>query len=104
METLLEKNGSTLFLIDFEEGDYEYSVTFNLYEVTHWNIDTKEVEDSEQILKGKIKWDGDCHFWFEDGYLYLCGKEDLDNHKLVMDAIWNICSKKIKYFDSFLSK
>lgn len=102
MEILIEENGYVNYLIEFEEGDYEASVRFSVFEVSSWKGDNNEPLDSELYLKGFIKWDGCSHIWFgdENGYLHLCGKTYFEQHKRVMDAIWNVCSKKIKLWDN----
>lgn len=103
METLLQNDHGIDFLIDFEEQDFEISATFSVYEVTSWDGETGEPVDKERYLKGYIKWDGCSHIWFGEeegqGYIHLCGKRYFDRHKEVMDAIWEMCSKKIKGFD-----
>ena len=96
-EVLLEQNGVIEFLIEFEEGDYEVSVQFKVFEVTSWSTNEKVI-DTEKYLEGYIKWDGCSHIWFgdEDKYIHLCGVGAWKNHNQVMDAIWEVCSKKIK--------
>lgn len=105
MKTLIKDDEYIKFQIEFEEGDFEASASFTVYEVTSWDADTNEVLETEQYLKGYIKWDGCSHIWFgkENGYLHLCGKQFFENHKKVMDAIWDVCSKKIKSFDNELA-
>lgn len=100
METLIEENEIVLFQIEFEEGDYEFSATFNVFEVISWSVKTSAIFETEQYLKGYVKGDGSCHFWFgdDDGYIRLSGKDGIEKHKKVMDAIWSICTKKIKHF------
>lgn len=95
METLVKSGESPLFLIEFTEDDFEYSAVFNVYIVNSWIDD--EPEETELYLKGIVKYDGCSHFWFgeQEGYLHLCGKFYYEAHKKLMDAIWNICSKKI---------
>jgi len=102
MEVLIKDGDYVNYLIEFEEGDFETSATFNVFEVTSWNADNNEVLDTEHYLKGYIKWDGCSHIWFgdENGYLHLCGKTYFERHKQVIDAIWDVCSKKIKGFDN----
>lgn len=101
MEELIKEGDYVNYLIEFEEGDFETSATFNVLEATAWNPDNKEVSDTRHYLRGHIKWDGCSHIWFgdEDGYLHLCGKTHFERHKKVMDAIWNVCAEKIKYSD-----
>jgi hypothetical protein len=102
METLIKEDDTVLFLIEFE-GDFESSATFNVFEVLCWDGETNEVTGTEKYLHGYIKWDGCSHVWFgkEDnpGYLHLCGKGFFERHKQVMDAIWDICSKRIIGWD-----
>lgn len=104
METLIKDGDFIEFLIEFEDGDFELSANFNVFEVCSWSADTNEVSETELYLKGYVKWDGCSHFWFgeSDGYLHLCGKRYFEKHKEVMDKIWDICSKKIKKWDSSL--
>ncbi len=102
METLLKQNNKDIFLIEFEkdESDFEYSITFSVYEAISWNGINQVVEETELYLKGFIKWDGCSHLYFGDkGYIHLCGKVDFENHKKVLDAVWEVASKKIKNWD-----
>lgn len=92
--------GLANFLIEFDEGqNFETRAEFSVFEVTSW-IDDKPC-DIELYLKGTIKWDGCSHIYFgdENGYLHLCGKFYFDQHKKVIDAIWDVCSKKIIGFN-----
>lgn len=99
METLIEDNGTVLFQIDWTEVT-EHSVNFNVYKVTSWYAESGEISDSEHYLRGYVKWDGCSHFWFGDeGYIHLCGKGCFDKHVLVMQTIWDACSKKITKFN-----
>jgi hypothetical protein len=97
MEVLIKEGDYVNFFIEFEDGDFEASATFNVLEATSWDAENKEVLETEHYLKGYIKWDGCGHIWFgdEDGYMHLCGKSNFESLKQVMDAIWEICSKKI---------
>ena len=100
-ETLIEGNGHILFQIEFKEGSYETSVEFTVYEATGWAGDNNEIVDTEHYLTGYVKWDGCSHFNFgnNDGYMHLCGKHDWESLKDVMDALWEVCRKKIINFD-----
>lgn len=102
LEPLIQDGDFINFLIEFEKGDDETSVNFNVFEVTSWNADDNKPIDNELYLKGYIKWDGCSHIWFGDGdgYLHLCGKHYFDQHKKVIDAIWDMSSKRIKRFDN----
>jgi hypothetical protein len=100
METLIEEKEIVLFQIEFEQGDYDFSATFNVFEVISWTVESSKICETEHYLRGYIKGDGSCHFWFgDDGYIHLSGKDGIEKHKKVMDAIWNICTKKIKHFN-----
>lgn len=103
-EVLIKEGDHVNYLIEFEESDFETSATFNVFEVFSWGMEY-EVLETEHYLKGHIKWDGCSHIWFgdKDGYIHLCGKNYFESHKKVMDAIWDMCSKKIKYWDSEVS-
>lgn len=98
MEVLIKEGNLVLFQIEWEEGDFETSAMFNVEEVISYDGETEEVRETSHYLKGYVKWDGCSHYWFgsETGYLHLCGKSSLEQHKKVMDAIWEACSKKIK--------
>lgn len=102
METLISTDNYINFLIEFEEQDFEERANFKVYEVVSWTGDTSEPIDKELYLKGTIKWDGCSHIYFGDGdgYLHLCGKHFFEQHKRVIDAIWDICSKKIINFNN----
>lgn len=98
MEILIEEEGRIEYLIKFEDEASETSVTFKVYEVVSWDTDNHEVVETEHYLKGYIKWDGCSHIWFgdEDGYLHFSGRDSFEKHKQVMDAIWEICSKRMR--------
>ncbi len=102
MEALITEDNQVLYLIEYEGDNFDYGVNFNVYEASGWDIDTNEVVDTEHYLKGFIKWDGCSHIWFgdENGYLHICGKSYFERHKQVMDAIWDVCSKKIVKWDN----
>ena len=102
MELLLEEDGFNLFLIEFIDNNFEVSAKFNVFEVTSWGSNGREIADMELYLKGQVKWDGCSHIWFgdKDGYLHLCGKDYFDRHNKVMSSIWDLCSKKIKKWDN----
>lgn len=99
MEILIKENGYVLFLIEFN-GDYESRADFIVREVISWDMDKNVLEDMV-YLRGFIKWDGCSHIWFGDseGYLHLCGKDYFDRHKMVIDAIWDLCSSRIVGWD-----
>jgi hypothetical protein len=101
METLIEENGTVLFQIEFEPGDYDFTATFTVFEVISWTVEASKICETESYLRGYVKGDSSCHFWFgdDDGYIRFSGKEGIEKHKKVMDAIWNICTKKIKHFN-----
>lgn len=101
MEELI-KNGDTVeYLIDFESQDFDTDARFKVYEVCSWTIEGAYL-DTELYLSGVIKWDGCSHIWYGDGdgYLHLCGKKYFDDHNKVMDAIWDVCSKRIKRWNN----
>lgn len=57
-----------------------------------------------QYLHGKIKFDGCSDIKFPDtNEIHLCGKRDFKYLKDVLDAIWDVCSKKIIYWDDELA-
>lgn len=102
MELLIKKDELDEFYIEFDDNqDFEAYASFKVLQVISWGVDNKPI-DMEGYLKGTIKWDGCSHIWFgdDDGYMHLCGKSYFDSHNKVMDAIWDVCSKKIKRFDS----
>jgi hypothetical protein len=101
MEALLIEDGAITFQIEFENIDDNY-VSFSVYESVSFHEDNV-VADTELYLKGDIKWDGCSNFWFTDG-LHLCGKAYFETHKKVMGKIWDVCTKKIKGFDSELAR
>ncbi len=98
MEILIKEEDCIKYLIEFEDGDFEYSATFKVLRVTSWDVGNGNVCDTKHYINGYIKASGCSHFWFgnEDGYLHLCGKEYFEEHKKVMDTIWDVCSQKIK--------
>lgn len=99
---LVQSSTHTLFEIEFKDQDFEVTADFKVYEVTAWDLNSTVCE-KELYITGTIKWDGCCHITFggedKDGYIHLCGKGCFDNHVKVMNALWDICSKRIKRFD-----
>lgn len=101
-EVLIHQEEQEQFLIEFEEGDFEYAANFIVYEVTGWDKNGKTC-DMEQYLKGYVKWDGCSHINFGHdeypGYIHICGKYFWNLHLQVMVATWNLCEAKITGFD-----
>jgi len=98
-------NGNELaeFLIEWRKIEDHY-VELIVHEVTSWAGDKDEPCDYGKYVKAYIKWDGCSHLYFgegepADGYLHLCGKSYFDKHCNLLQALWDICSKKIKSFD-----
>lgn len=98
-EVLVEEDGQTKFIIVFRPQDFEVSASFEVYEINAW-ADGGQPMDAEKYLSGFVKWDGCSHFNFgtdeNKGYIHLCGRSFFEDHKKVMDAIWQLCSEKIK--------
>lgn len=96
-------NGNQMadFLIEWNKIEDHYA-DFIIHEINSWEMDNTP-SDFEKYLNGSIKWDGCSHIWFggedKDGYLHLCGKHYFDKHCNLLQAIWDICSKRIKSFD-----
>ena len=93
-------NGNEMpdFLIEWKKIEDHYA-EFVLHEVTSW-VGDDEPSAYEQYISGSIKWDGCSHFNFgNDGYIHLCGKYYFDKHCKIMQAIWELCSQRIKGFD-----
>ena len=99
METLLEENGYPLYLIDCEDNK-EFDLTFFVYQVNEWDMKNKPIK-YDKYLSGHIRWDGICHFYFGDaeGYIYFLVKNFIEDHKKVIDALWNKAEKEIVNFD-----
>lgn len=96
MQHLLDDDN--LYLVYFPEQDFQSAADFVIYEVQEWDDDTPI--KAEIYLSGRIKWDGCSNLEFGDGgAIHLCGKYWFEKHKRVMDAIWNLCSKKIIGWD-----
>jgi len=89
------------FLIEWNDnGEYNEFVIHNVH---GWNVETNlpdDLSDYDKYIKGYIKNDGCSHIWFgsEDGYLHLCGKDFFEQHCKILNAIYDICSKRIKEF------
>lgn len=90
------------FLIEWEKIEGLHA-DFIVHEINSWTTDNIP-SDYEKYLNGTIKWDGCSHIWFggedRDGYLHLCGKHYFDKHCKLLQAMWDICSKRIEDFDS----
>lgn len=109
-EVLIEEDGYIKFFIDFESIDI-ISCSFNVIQVIAWDEDKSTGEwknpcEEELYLKAYVKWDGCSHFYFgsESGYMHLCGKSAYDDLKNVLDAVFLICSKKIKNWNAEYAK
>lgn len=98
-EIFFTDNDTANFLIEWGQIEGHF-VSFIIHEVTSW-IDDNMPLDYEKYLSGTVKWDGCSHVNFgeNDGYLHLCGKYYWDQHCLLIQTIWDICSKKIKDFN-----
>lgn len=105
MIPIVEKEGCIYFLIEWVGDSFEFSADFIVHEVTAWHIDYS-IADTEPYLLGMAKWDGNLHLYFtdNDGYVPIFGKEALDNHTLMLKAIWEHCSMKIEKWDNDLAK
>lgn len=92
------------FLIEWHKAEDHYA-EFTVYEVTSWEMDNIPC-DYERYISGEIKWDGCSHITFgdENGYIHLCGKHDFDKHCNLLQALWDVCSKRIKSFDSEIAR
>lgn len=56
---------------------------------------TNPRNDNERYMHGFIKWDGCCHFYFDDGFLhldYMCG---IESHSNLLKKIYNLASRNI---------
>lgn len=108
---LINKHGCAEFLLKITELNTEYSICFDVYEVSSWTKDPETRQftvpaDVELYLTGMIKWDGCSHFWFgekegdkQDGYIHLCGKYCFDKHTKLMQALFEFGRQHIKHFD-----
>lgn len=73
---------------------YSHSVDFTVYEVTSREL-TGEILKKEMYLHAYIKWDTCSHFIFgeeengkSNGYLHLCGYEDMVKHVLLIQWLY----------------
>ena len=99
-----DDDGRTLFTMEITT-DLDYMIGFTVYKVTSWEMNG-DICDTEQYLKGTIKWDGCSHWWFgeeedgkSDGYLHLCGYEHIKRHCELVDTIFKYCAENMKNFD-----
>ena len=103
----MDKYGFVNFMIQVEE-DVEYSMKFQVYEVTCWGgDDDKTPIDIEPRVRGIIKWDGCSQVYFgedEGGYLHLCGKSSWDDHCKMMEALWDLAAKTITKFNKSVAE
>lgn len=51
--------------------------------------------EAEPFIAGSVKWDGCSHMWFgnKDGYLHLCGFEDVDKLSNTLKQIHKRCGE-----------
>lgn len=82
---------------DFNKITKEYDIP--LYErkgsTNSADFSLKGLEDAQPYLTGFIKWDGCSHFYFgEDGYLHLCGLENIEKLQKVLSKLIDIAKLK----------
>lgn len=59
--------------------------------------DTSNLSEAEPYIKGSVKWDGCSHFNFGDeGYLHLCGRDDIDKLANALSVIYERCGALMK--------
>jgi len=78
-----------------------HSWEFATFVITSWDMNDNPVE-LEEYISGFIKWDGCSHFYFgedQDGYLHLCGADDVINHAKLMVEIYKKATSLISTFD-----
>lgn len=101
LEEIKDLNGFAVFQIYYEE-DLENKFDFLVKEVCSWDGETNEPAETEDYLRGYIKWDGCSHIWLGNKreqkhsyyrYLHLCGKESWEEHSKLMDFM-EICKRK----------
>lgn len=53
--------------------------------------ETSDIKEAQTYIKGVVKWDGCCHYYFgdEDGYIHLCGGGNIKNLMEVVKKIYN---------------
>jgi hypothetical protein len=77
------------------------SVMGTVDEATSWGDDGPG--DFEHYLDFYMKWDGCCHINFgdkgTDGYLHLCSRYAWENHKQLMDELWQWAVKALPMED-----
>jgi hypothetical protein len=56
---------------------------------------TDKFEDGDTYLSGRVGWDGCSHYYFGDGegYLHLCGIENIRQLKETVEHIYQTCGK-----------
>lgn len=98
-------NGDDLasFIIEWTSVD-EYKAEFIVHEIKSWEMTNNIPIEYNIYLNGSIKFDGSSHIFFGGtdktiSYLYFFDKYSFDKHCNLMQAIYDICKKKIKYFD-----
>ena len=103
-EILLEKEEEILYLIEFNNDSDSVNKTFTVYRVESWTGETGKYlpHDTSIYFRGYLKWDGDVHINFgeedSDGYVYFAGHKSLLEMGEVLEAVWNMCAKRIKGF------
>lgn len=108
LSALLSADGYTNFIIKVG-NDVEYSMDFEVFEVTGWECDEANTPcDTELYMTGTIKWDGCSHVWFgekdenerQHGYLHLCGKGCWERHAELMRAVYALAEKTITKYSA----
>ncbi len=94
-----DDDGQPVFRVTVTTDEHysEHTFTADVDEITAWDV-AGEPAQHEPYLQCMIKWDGCCHFTFgaprdgggRDGYLHLCGVNDLKNHALLMKALYQL--------------
>ncbi len=98
MEPLLKIGDFVEFIIDFQDGDFQDEAHFTVHKVVEWEKDFTVLE-SQLYLTGVMRSDTSLEVVFgqeKDGWVMFYGKVYVTLHCHMMNAIYEVCAKKIK--------
>lgn len=98
---VLSVGGNPHFVITYlTDPQYrDSSAEFLVQQSTHIDIEeclTNPWDDREDTyLRGYVKWDGCCNFWFgnDDGYHHFCGARELQQMRGLLKKLYSLASE-----------
>jgi hypothetical protein len=88
---------------EYRESSAEFLITrpqhYDIEEclTNPWYDDLNDAWDSknETYLRGYVKWDGCCNFWFgnKDGYHHFCGAREIQQMRGLLKKLYSLASE-----------